>query len=141
VPFVEITNHNGEDFAVIKIPLIELSVGFVFNIAVAFVMWIGLLFYTSYFFALREFLKVFVVHNSFNVISLKRLLSFFYINLIPSGYAIVLSGLERVQTGGFKFEEDQGVALVHLFVALLVYLYMDLRKKGNVIQEENDLTI
>ena len=103
VPFVEITNQNGEDFAVIKIPLIELSVGFVFNIAVAFVMWIGLLFYTSYFFALKEFLKVFVVHKSFIVRLLKRLQSFFYINLIPSGYAIVLSGLERVQTGGFKF--------------------------------------
>lgn len=52
-----------------------------------------------------------------------------------------LFGLERVQTGVFKFEEDQGVALVHLFVALLVYLYMDLLKKENLIQEENYLTI
>lgn len=88
-PFAEITNQNGEDVAVIKIPLIELSVGFVFNIAVAFVMWIGLLFYTSYFFVLIEFLKVVVVHKSYNVRSLKRVQSSFYINLIPSSYAIV----------------------------------------------------
>ena len=141
VPFVEITNQDGGEYAFIKIPLIEMSVSFVYNILVVFVMWIGLLFYAIFFYVLKEFFKVFVEDEAFNTKSLKRLKSFFYINLIPLGYVIVLSIVQLVKTGGFKFEEDHGVALAHLFIAFLVYLYMDLLKKGKVIQEENELTI
>ncbi|WP_317167237.1 DUF2975 domain-containing protein [Winogradskyella helgolandensis] len=101
----------------------------------------GLVFYVIYFYTLKEFFKVFIEAQVFNAKSLKRLRIFFYINLIPLVYAVVLTIYQVLQNGKFKFEEDQGIAMFHLFIVFLVYLYMDIIKKGNEIQEENDLTI
>jgi hypothetical protein len=141
VPFVDLSEKNNEVYAFINLPLIELGVGFPFKIYVLFVMWIGILFYVIYFYMLKEFFKVFIEEKVFSSKSLKRLKLFLYINLVPLLYALGLSIYQIIQTENFKFEEDQGMALVHLFVAFLVYLYMDIVKKGSLIQEENDLTI
>lgn len=139
IPFVELKDEGT--YAFIKIPLLELGIGFQFKIQVLAVMWIGILFYVIYFYTLKEFFKVFIDEKVFSSESLKRLKTFFYINLVPLVYAVALSIYTFKRNEQFKFEEDQGIALVHLFVAFLVYLYMDLLKKGKILQQENDLTI
>ena len=141
IPYVEITDRASDAYAEISLPLVDMHVGFTFTLAVIFFMWIGILFYTTYFYNLKDFFKVFIETKVFNAKSLKRLKIFFYINLIPLVYALGLTLFQIVNNGSFKFEEDQGVAIFHLFVAFLVYLYMDIIKKGKRIQEENDLTI
>ncbi len=141
VPYVEITDRTSDAYAKIILPLVDMHVGFTFTLAVVFVMWIGIMFYVVYFYALKEFFKVFVEEETFNSKSLKRLKTFFYINLIPLIYALGLSIYQIIRDGQFKFEEDQGIAIFHLFIAFLVYLYMDIIKKGSLIQKENDLTI
>lgn len=139
VPFVALKEEGT--YALINIPLVELSIGFQFKIQVLLVMWLGILFYVIYFYTLKEFFKVFVDEKVFSSKSLKRLKTFFYMNLIPLLYAAALSLYTVGSDRQFKFEEDQGIALVHLFIALLGYLYLDLLKKGKILQQENDLTI
>lgn len=141
VPFVELSDSNNGVDTFIKIPLTELGISFPFKMNVIVVMWIGILFYVIYFYMLKEFFKVFTEEKVFSLKSLKRLKLFFYINMIPLVYALGLSIYQIIGNGQFKFEEDQGVAIFHLFVAFLVYLYMDIIKKGNLVQQENDLTI
>lgn len=141
IPFVDIYDNIGQQYAKISLPFIDFKVEFIFSVIVVIAMWIGLLFYVTYFYALKEFFRVFIEDQVFNHKSLKRLKDFFYINLIPILYALGLSIGQIIKNGHFKFEEDQGIAIFHLLVAFLVYLYMDLLKKGKVLQEENDLTI
>jgi hypothetical protein len=104
-------------------------------------MWIGILFYVFYFKLLSKFLSVFVKEDSFSRTSLVRLNSFFYINLIPIVYAIAFTFYKVFKSEPLTFEEDHGMALFHLIIALIVYLYIDIAKKGNLIKAENDLTI
>lgn len=139
--FVKITEEMGNAYVNIDLPFLNMHVGFIFKPVVVFAMWIGILFYVIYFYALKEFFKVFIEAKIFNSKSLKRLKTFFYLNLIPLIYALVLTVYQITENGSFKFEEDQGLAIFHLLIALLVYLYMDIIKKGNQIQEEIDLTI
>ena len=141
IPFVEIYNDSEQSYAKISIPFIDSKIEFVFSFIIAIAMWIGLLFYVVYFYTLKEFFKVFIQETTFSIKSLKRLRIFFYINLIPLLYGIVISIIQVFKTGILKFEEDQGLAIFHLLVAFLVYLYIDLFKKGKELQEENDLTI
>lgn len=141
VPFVDIYNNTGQQYAKISLPFIDFKVEFIFSFLIVIAMWIGLLFYVVYFYTLKEFFRVFIEDEVFNYKSLKRLKTFFYINLIPIVYAVGISIGQLIKDGRFKFEEDQGIAIFHLLVAFLVYLYMDLLKKGKVLQEENDLTI
>lgn len=141
IPFVEIYDNSGQQYAKISLPLIDFKVEFIFSFLIVIGMWIGLLFYEVYFYTLKEFFRVFIEDEVFNHKSLKRLKAFFYINLIPIIYALGLSVFQIIKNGHFKFEEDQGIAIFHLLIAFLVYLYMDLLKRGKVLQEENDLTI
>ncbi|MFK7832917.1 MAG: DUF2975 domain-containing protein [Winogradskyella sp.] len=141
VPYVNITEEPTHSYANINLPLLDMHVGFIFKLAVVFAMWIGIVFYVIYFYALKEFFKVFIEEEVFNAKSLERLKIFFIINLIPVGFAFGLSMYQIVKNGSFKFEEDQGIAIFHLCIAFLAYLYMDIIRKGNLIQEENDLTI
>jgi hypothetical protein len=141
IQYVEIIKKAGEQHARLSIPFVDVIVEFLLSSWVMVIMWIGLLFYVLYFYFLKEFFKVFILEQSFNSESLKRLKTFFYINLIPLLYALIVSIAQIIRFGKFKFEEDQGIAIVHLFVAFLVYFYIDLIKKGKYLQEENDLTI
>ena len=141
VPFVELSQKTSITYANINLPFLDMHVGFIFKLTVVFAMWIGILFYAIYFYTLKEFFKVFIEEKVFSTKSFERLKIFFIINLIPLGYALGLSIYQIIKNGSFKFEEDQGIAIFHLFIAFLVYLYMDIIKKGNLVQEENDLTI
>ncbi len=141
VPFVELTEEGNNDYATIKIPIMELSVGFVFNVIVAFIMWIGLLFYCIYFYALKEFFKVFIKDNTFSQDSIKKLKLFLRLNLIVMFYGIIWTVIDSIRLDKFQFDEAHFLLLVHGSIAIIVYLYMDVIKKGRKIQEENDLTI
>lgn len=141
VPFVEITNKGEYDFATIKIPMIKLNVGFVFSFFIALAMWIGLLFYCVYFYALKEFFKVFIKDLTFSHESIKKLNLFLWLNLIVVMYGFIWTIVEGIKLSEFKFDEALFLLLIHGFIALIVYLYMDVFRKGSKIQEENDLTI
>lgn len=141
VPFVEITNEGEYNFATIKIPVIELNVGFVFSFLIAVVMWIGLLFYCVYFYALKEFFKVFIKENTFNLESIKKLKLFLWLNLSIMIYGVIWIIVDLFRLQKLQFDEAHFLLLVHGTIALIVYLYMDIFKKGSKIQEENDLTI
>ena len=141
IPFVNLYDNEGASYAKISLPFIDFKVEFIFSFLIVLGMWIGLLFYVIYFYTLKEFFRVFIEDEVFNLKSLKRLKTFLYINLIPIVYALGLTLFQIIKNGQFKFEEDQGIAIFHLLVAFLVYLYMDLLKKGQVIKQENDLTI
>jgi len=83
IPFVDIYNNDGQSYANISIPFINWKVEFIFSFLIVMVMWGGLLFYVMYFYALKEFFRIFIEDEVFNQKSLKRLKSFMYINLVP----------------------------------------------------------
>lgn len=141
IPFVDLYDNLGQSFAKISLPFIDFKVEFIFSFLIVIGMWIGLLFYVIYFYMLKEFFRIFIEDEAFSQKSLKRLKTFLYINLIPIVYALGLTIVQVIKSNQFKFEEDQGIAIFHLVIAFLVYLYMDLLKKGQVIKQENDLTI
>ncbi len=141
IPLVDVFKANQHVYARIFLPFIDFKVEFVFSFLIVLAMWIGLLFYVIYFYTLKEFFRIFIEDEVFNHTSLKRLKTFLYINLIPIAYALVVSVIQIIKNSAFKFEEDQGLAIFHLLIAFLVYFYMDLMKKGQRLQEENDLTI
>jgi hypothetical protein len=141
IPFVDIRQETFHDYATIKIPILELNVGFVFSFIIAVVMWIGFLFYTIYFYALKEFFNVFNKENTFSQDSIKKLKLFLWLNLIVVIYGLIWTIVESIKLSQFKFDEALFLLLVHGFIALIVYLYMDVFKKGSKSQEENDLTI
>lgn len=141
IPFVEITNADGQDFANISIPFIDLHVGFIFNFYVLIILWFWLLFYVFYTYALKEFFKVFITEKIFASKSLEKLQFFFKLNFIPIVIGLVIAIVSFIRNKSFNFDEEHFAIIVHAFVAFLVYLYIDILKKGKHIQEENDLTI
>jgi hypothetical protein len=141
ISFIILFEQNGKTFASVKIPFIETFIQFQYSLLTIVVMWISILFYVIYFRLLSRFFSVFVEEDSFSKESLLRLKHFLYINFLPVIYAIGFTGYQVLKADGFKFEQDHGMAIFHLIIAVIVYLYVDIAKKGNLIKAENDLTI
>jgi len=141
VSFIRFFEQNGKTYASVKIPFIETFIQFQYSLLTIVVMWISILFYVIYFKLLSRFFSVFVDEDSFSKKSLLRLKHFLYINLLPIIYALVFTVYQVLKAGDVKFEEDHGMAIFHLIIAVIVYLYVDIAKKGNTIKAENDLTI
>lgn len=141
VSFIRFFEQNGKTYASVKIPFIESFIQFQYSLLTIVVMWISILFYVIYFKLLSRFFSVFVEEDSFSKESVSRLKHFLYINLLPIIYAIGFTIYQVFKAGDFKFEEDHGMAIFHLIIAGIVYLYVDIAKKGNLIKTENDLTI
>lgn len=139
IPLIDI---NGEKESVfIRIPFTKMGISIVFHVLAFVGMCLGLLFYVVYFYVLKEFFGVFIKKDLFNTDTLERLKRFYQLNFVPLAYALLLSGERMWRTGQSKLEEDQFLAIFHLLIALSIYLYMDIVKRGKVIQDENDLTI
>ncbi|MBC3756793.1 DUF2975 domain-containing protein [Hyunsoonleella sp. SJ7] len=136
VPFVEILGNRGK----VNVPIFGLGINIPFNYAIIF-MWIAMTYYLIYFYAFKEFLRVFVEKRTFKARSLKRLRFFLKLNILPFFYIIVLCFCFFILGKPVRVYEEFFIIFAHLVVAFLVYLYLDVLKKGKHIQEENDLTI
>lgn len=136
IPFVEIYNSRPK----IHVPILGLRINAPMNISIL-LMWISMSFYAVYFYFVKEFAEIFVKSNIFETKSLKHLRSFLTLNLLPLIYITILVISILVRGANFKLEDDYFIVLVHIMIAFLIYLYLDILKKGRNIQEENDLTI
>lgn len=136
IPFVEVIENRPK----INVPLLGLRINVPLNYSIL-LMWSAMLYYAIYFYAFKEFLKVFIEKKMFEEKSLKRLQFFLKLNIIPLVYIIMFSVSTLLKGADFRFVDDYFIVLAHLVIAFLIYLYLDILKKGKHIQEENDLTI
>jgi hypothetical protein len=136
IPFVEIIENRPK----VMVPILGLGINIPLNYSIL-MMWTAMTYYAVYFYAFKEFLKVFVKRNMFEDKSLKRLRLFLILNIIPLVYIIVFTVSFLIKGVAFRLEDDYFIVFAHLVIAFLIYLYLDVLKKGNYIQEENDLTI
>lgn len=136
IPFVEIIDSKGK----VHVPLFGMDINVPFNYSIL-IMWSAMLFYAIYFYAFKEFLKVFIKKKMFETQSLKRLRFFLKLNILPLGYIIIFTASFLIKGVPIRFEDDYFIVFAHLVIAFLIYLYLDVFKKGNYVQEENDLTI
>jgi hypothetical protein len=136
IPFVEVFDGKGK----VHVPLLGLNINVPFNYAI-FIMWTAMSFYIIYFYSFKEFLRVFVEKNMFEAKSLKRLRFFLILNIIPLAYIIIFTVSFLLKGIPIRLEDDYFIVFAHLVIAFLIYLYLDVLKKGKLVQEENDLTI
>ncbi|WP_205635360.1 DUF2975 domain-containing protein [Flavivirga aquatica] len=136
IPFVEVLESHSK----VNVPLLELRINVPFSYSII-IMWSAMLYYTIYFYALKNFFKVFIKKNMFETKSLKRLRFFLKLNLIPIIYIIIFTVSFLLRGDTFSPQDDYFIVFAHLVVAFLIYLYLDILKKGKHVQEENDLTI
>ena len=136
IPFVEVLNGRGK----VHVPLLGLGINIPFNYAIL-IMWTAMTYYIIYFYSFKEFLRMFVEKNMFETKSLKRLHFFLILNILPLVYIIIFTASFLLKGIPIRLEDDYFIVLAHLIIAFLIYLYLDILKKGKHIQEENDLTI
>ncbi len=136
IPFVDIINSKAK----VHVPLLDLHINIPFNYSII-IMWSVMFYYTLFFYALKNFFKVFINNNMFKVKSVKRLKFFMLLNSIPLVYIILFTTSHLIKGVGFRFQDDYFIVLAHFTIAFLMYLYLDVLKKGKHIKDENDLTI
>lgn len=124
----------------IKIPFSKLHIEF-FNALAIVGLWVSFGFYAVYFYALSEFFKVFTRAQVFTAYSIKKLRLFGYLNLVPPVFILIYLIVEISQNSSLRMDSEYILPIPHLCIALFVYLYIDLIKKGKLIQDENELTI
>lgn len=141
IPFVGVeTGVDSLSYTRIDIPITDLHVAYQNSFAIV-LMWLAFAFYTFYFLTLSKFFKIFTEEEVFTASSVKILKRFMVLNLIPvcAGVGYIL--VTYIGTHNFRMDSEYLLLIVHSFVALLVYLYLDLLKKGKLVKDENDLTI
>ena len=136
IPFVDILQNRAK----VNVPLLGLRINIPFSYSIL-IMWTAMLFYAIYFYAFKNFLKVFIEKKMFEAKSLKRLQFFLILNLIPLIYIVFFTASFLLKGASIRFEDDYFIVLAHLIIGFLIYLYLDILKKGKHVQEENDLTI
>lgn len=136
IPFVDVIDRRGK----VHVPVLGLNINVPFNYAIL-TMWIAMAYYIIYFYAFKEFLKVFVKKELFDKRSLKQLRFFLILNILPLSYIIIFTSSFLIKGIPIRFEDDYFIVFAHLVIAFLIYLYLDVLKKGKYIKEENDLTI
>ncbi|APZ46460.1 hypothetical protein BW723_09190 [Polaribacter reichenbachii] len=136
LPFVDIVKRDGLNFAKIK----NIGVEFWLTYTV-FLMWGTLIYYSIYFYVLKGFFKIFITQKTFEENSLKKLTLFYRINYIPVIIGFIGITIRYFMHNTLRFDEPHFFVLIHLILAFFLYFYLDLIRKGNYIQQENDLTI
>lgn len=136
IPFVEIVKRDGLNFAKIY------GIGLEFWLSyVVILMWSTFIFYSIYFYVLQNFFAIFITEKTFEKQSVKKLTTFYKLNFIPVIVGFVGITYRYFSLGYFKFDEPHFYVLLHIILAFFLFFYLDLIKKGNSIQMENDLTI
>lgn len=136
IPLVDIVKRENLDFAKIN----GIGVEFWINYTIA-LMWATFIYYTIYFYVLQSFFSIFITKKTFEEESVKKLTIFHHLNYIPVIIGFIGIMYRYIDLNSFKFDEPHFFVLVHLIIAFFLYFYLDLIKKGNYIQQENDLTI
>ncbi len=139
--FLNIGNYENATlkFLTIQIPYTSLKVELIFG-SLLLLIFASLLFYTYYFYVLKEFFKIFIKNTLFNTTTLSKMHTFYLLNCaFAIGFAIrgiftyfVLDNLDS---------ELILLICIHVFITIILYYYKDVIQKGFKIQEENDLTI
>ncbi|GGG23068.1 hypothetical protein GCM10011344_24700 [Dokdonia pacifica] len=124
----------------ITIPFSKLHIEFINSFGII-ALWLSFGFYAFYFYALSEFFKVFTKTKVFTQYSIKKLKLFGSLNLIPPVFILLYFIIDRIQNTPLRMDSEYILPIPHLCIALFVYLYIDLIKKGKRVQDENDLTI
>lgn len=128
--------ESNFDFLVIQIPFtVQIQFGWILPVIIA-----SLYFYCYYFYALKDFFALFVKEDVFTEQSINRLNLFHKLNYFPA-FVFLGRAFYPILNDGRADGELIIIALIHLALALLLLYYLDLVKKGYVIQQENDLTI
>ncbi|PQJ80691.1 hypothetical protein BTO18_16600 [Polaribacter porphyrae] len=140
IPMVEISKKGEDSYASLKVPFIQLFVKFLLSYTVI-LLWFTMIFYAIYFYVLQTFFQIFIAEKTFTQNSIKKLTLFYKLNFIPVIIGFLGVILRYIIYGNLYFDEPHFFVLIHLIVAFFLYLYLDLIKKGNSIQQENDLTI
>ena len=138
ITFIEISEDGNQTKT--TLPLTQVYVGFQNSVAII-IMWISFIFYSIYFFTVSQFFKVFTEAEIFTKISLAILKRFIRLNTIPLAAIIIYICFTLVKGHKFIMNSEYKLVVVHLIVGLLVYLYLELIKKGKLVQDENNLTI
>ena len=108
--------------------------------AVLFFIIMALCFYCFYFYILKNFFQLFTEEKVFSEKNIQNLKYFQKLNYIP---AIVFlgRGLYPLINQNKIDGELVIIAIFHLLLALILWYFLELFKKGFYIQTENDLTI
>ena len=136
VSFVEIVKREELNFVKIK----NIGVEFWINYTII-LMWGTFIYYSIYFYILQSFFRIFITQKTFKKQSLKKLGLFYKLNFIPVIVGFIGITYRYISLSKLKFDEPHFFVLIHLTIAFFLYFYLDLVKKGNYIQQENDLTI
>ncbi len=139
--FLERIKERNNELIFLKIPLTKFGIGFPPKSFEVIFMILFFAFYVFYFYSMKKFFKIFD-DNTFSSKSIKSANFFFIINFAPIIYWIIYSIYCLIVGKTTNFFDDEFIILIiHLFVAVLVFLYRDILMKGIKLQEENDLTI
>ena len=136
IPFIDIVQRENLDFAKIN----GIGVEFWINYTII-LMWGTFIYYSVYFYVLKSFFAIFIAEKTFEEQSVKQLFRFYQLNFIPVIIGSIGIAYRYISLGYFKFDEPHFFVIIHLIIAFFLYFYLDLVKKGNYIQQENDLTI
>jgi hypothetical protein len=140
IPFVELTKRNANNYAVISIPFTGGIVEFLMSFTII-IMWFTFIYYSLYFYVLQSFFEIFIAEKTFKNKSVEKLTNFYKLNYVPVIVGIIGIILRYSMYNDLNFDEPHFFVLIHLIIAFFLYFYLDLIKKGNSIQQENDLTI
>jgi len=140
MPFITILDYDNVFDAQLNIPIVNAIIKYNFSYSILY-LWLWLLFYSIYFYTLKEFFKIFTNENLFNNKSLKKLATFFKLNFIPLILNIFIISYICLQDNNENIEEEIVMVIFHAIVGIIVYLYIDVFKKGKQLQDENDLMI
>ncbi|MAD98223.1 MAG: hypothetical protein CMB99_12930 [Flavobacteriaceae bacterium] len=124
---------------IFELALFSLRIELQFGMILLFIL-LALYFYAYYFFTLKDFFNLFVKEKVFEDVSIDKLQTFnklnYYAGFVFLGRAIY-TFVNKDQLDG----ELVIIGAIHFVIALLLYYYTDLVRKGLKIQNENDLTI
>ena len=140
IPFVEITERNAKNYAIIRPPFIGVLVEFLMSYSII-IMWFTFIYYSIYFYVLQSFFEIFIAEKIFKNKSIEKLTNFYKLNYVPVIVGIIGIILRYSIYDDLSFDEPHFFVLIHLIIAFFLYFYLDLIKKGINIQQENDLTI
>lgn len=140
IPLIEISTKENENYVSLKVPFIKLFVQFLLSYTVI-LMWFTFVYYSFYFYILQSFFEIFIAEKTFESRSLHQLEKFYKCNFIPIIVGMIGVVIRYFIFRDVHFDEPHFFVIVHLTIAFFLYFYLDLIRKGNKIQQENDLTI
>jgi hypothetical protein len=140
IPFVEIIKSESKTMIHIIVPVVKMRLIFPPSIIVMLPL-ITFSFYAFYFYHLHLFFGMFIKPKLFTSDHLKKMKLFYRLNLVIVVISAVATLFNWVKDREIKMDETFLIVGTHCFVAVIIHLYLEMAKKGNQLQQENDFTI